>query len=351
MATSHSWNLTKHYTKQAALGIAPAALAGYIALTPAAKTLDKILNYAFTPEIPYTEFVKNYPFTDKIVVSGNTLNGVATNKYGYPVPFRTRLPDDFNHENLLTSKSVEVTYKSPFDPLNYSNELLLLFLSWFTGNRFSAVLNTRRPQRPEKTEKPQKSGWHVAIHEAGHVLLAYNAEKNGITRLKSANILKTDQTYGTVEDEIVPKNITRHEIVSYIALNMAGRAAERIIFGDNSINTGASIDIKNASLLASYAVKKAGLSDLGPIYCGSEFIKDNPIIEDKIFEEMRKLINEAEAFAVSYLRDNREALLAVADALMEHGELEHDELIEIIENSHQQLSLDFETVPSYTPEV
>ena len=108
---------------------------------------------------------------------------------------------------------------------------------------------------------------------------------------------------------------------------MGGRIAEDIFIGSNT--TGASNDIEKATEIARAMVCEYGMSELGPltfgkkeeqIFLGREISQHRDYSEDtaiKIDQEVRRIVAEQYARAEKIITDNREAMVRLAEALLE----------------------------------
>jgi cell division protease FtsH len=129
---------------------------------------------------------------------------------------------------------------------------------------------------------------------------------------------------------------------------MGGRLAEEIVFGAEHMTTGAGNDLERCTELARKMVCEWGMSkEMGPltfgkreesIFLGKEFARHQDYSEAtavRIDDEIRRFVNAAYADARTILLDHREALEAIASALLEHEVLDGEEIYGIIaEHSH-----------------
>ena len=113
---------------------------------------------------------------------------------------------------------------------------------------------------------------------------------------------------------------------------MGGRIAEDVFIG--SITTGASNDIEKATEIARSMVCEYGMSDLGPlaygkkeeqIFLGREISQHRDYSEDtaiKIDQEVQKIITEQYHRAEAIIKENRDAMIRLAEALLEFETLD-----------------------------
>ena len=180
----------------------------------------------------------------------------------------------------------------------------------------------------------------VAYHEVGHALVA--ALQNHSAPVQKITIIpRTSGALGyTMQvDEGEHYLMSRDEIVNKIATLTGGRAAEQVAF--NSITTGASNDIEQATKLARAMITRYGMNDdFGMVametvtnqYLGGDTsLSCSPETQARIDAEVVKLIKEQYEKAVKILTDNRRKLDELAQHLYEKETITGDEFMEILE--------------------
>lgn len=167
----------------------------------------------------------------------------------------------------------------------------------------------------------------VAYHEAGHALATKLLTDNNVPKV---TIIPSTTGMGGATLS-VPKRtglMTKREVLNNIKVLYAGRAAELILKGDEDlITTGASNDIKEATKQINGYFSTYGMSrEFGMIEVSNS---------DKYLNESIKLSNELYDETVVLLKENKDKLVNVANALIEKetiGEEELDKLIERVDN-------------------
>jgi cell division protease FtsH len=185
----------------------------------------------------------------------------------------------------------------------------------------------------------------VAFHEAGHALVAQCVEHadpvhkisiipRGIGALGYTQQLPTEDRY----------LLTRAELLDRVAVMLGGRVAEEIVFGE--ISTGAQNDLSRVTDIARRMVMEYGMSDsLGPIAYENRvrnMLGLRPSIEGEpdrhseetlreIDREVRRIVDEARDRVRELLKQERAALNAIAERLLEKEVIEGDELRIILE--------------------
>ncbi|MBS1195964.1 MAG: peptidase, partial [Actinobacteria bacterium] len=181
----------------------------------------------------------------------------------------------------------------------------------------------------------------TAVHEGGHALVGYalpmadpvhkvtiipRGRAGGYTR----SLPMTDKTYQR-----------RSELVDHLAMGLAGRTAEELVFGDPS--TGAHNDIEQVTNLARRMVMEYGMSDrVGPmkygepeaeVFLGRDYTRrqdHSNEVASMIDEEVRKLVTRAHEEARAILTAHRAALDRLTEVLMERETLDAEEIKETL---------------------
>ncbi|MBI1747417.1 MAG: ATP-dependent metallopeptidase FtsH/Yme1/Tma family protein [Acidobacteria bacterium] len=185
----------------------------------------------------------------------------------------------------------------------------------------------------------------IAYHEAGHALVAY-VLKPVVDPLHKVTIIPRGLALGLtqtlpLEDK---HNYTKEYIVGWITQAMGGRCAEELIFGADHVTTGASNDLEKATEMARKMVCEWGMSEsMGPltfgkreemVFLGREIAQHKDYSEDtavKIDIEVKKIASESLEKARQVLRENREALVRVAEALLEFEVLDGYEIDQVMQ--------------------
>ncbi len=181
----------------------------------------------------------------------------------------------------------------------------------------------------------------TAYHEAGHALVAALREHSD--PLHKVTIIPRGMALGvTMQLPIDDKHTyTRDYLETRLAIMMGGRVAEELFL--NTMTTGAGNDIEQATELARKMVCEFGMSKLGPItfgkkeeqiFLGREINQHRDFSEATavhIDEEVRRFADEAYQSAVAILSGKREALIRIAQALLEREVLDAAEIKAVIE--------------------
>jgi cell division protease FtsH len=132
---------------------------------------------------------------------------------------------------------------------------------------------------------------------------------------------------------------TRAKLKADITVAMGGRVAEEIVFGYDKVTSGASSDIKMATLLARAMVTQYGMSDkLGPlaygdneeeVFLGHAIARTQNLSDETqtiVDEEIHRLVDESFEHARKIITTNLDDLHAIARGLLEYETLSGDEI-------------------------
>lgn len=188
----------------------------------------------------------------------------------------------------------------------------------------------------------------AAYHESGHALVSSTLPDTEPVR--KISIISRGMAAGyTLKTPVEEKKLrTKKDFVSEIATLLGGLVAEKLVFGQSS--TGASNDLKKASLLARKMVKEYGMSSLGAItfgekeelaFLGQEFEGQRNYSEEiaaKIDAEVAKIIKDSENLATQTLTQRRDILEKVALRLIEKETIEKEEYEQLVGIKKQETS-------------
>lgn len=184
----------------------------------------------------------------------------------------------------------------------------------------------------------------TAYHEAGHAVVGHVLPDSD--PVHKVTIIPRGRTGGVTwflppEDRSY-KNI--YELKDVLARAMGGRIAEKIIFGDDDVTTGASSDLKNVAELAKEMVVEEGMgsntrnlvfpenSNMGyyTISTGKPYSEKTAELIDA---EIKKLSDEAAKRAEIVLKANTKVLDRVAKALLENETIEEEQIAPLMEGT------------------
>ncbi|MBE6023344.1 MAG: ATP-dependent metallopeptidase FtsH/Yme1/Tma family protein [Cellulosilyticum sp.] len=179
----------------------------------------------------------------------------------------------------------------------------------------------------------------IAYHEIGHALVAAK-QSNSAPVHKITIIPRTSGALGyTMQiDENERVLMSKDEILSKIATFTGGRAAEELIF--NSITSGASNDIEQATKLARAMITRYGMSKdfdmvaletLSNQYLGGDTsLACSPETATAIDREVIATVRAAHEKAIEILRENYDKLHELAAYLLEKETITGEEFMNIL---------------------
>jgi cell division protease FtsH len=170
----------------------------------------------------------------------------------------------------------------------------------------------------------------TAYHEAGHALTARVLDAG--TMPHKVSIVARGHMMGAtdyVEDvENGTAQRSRSQLIDGMAVALAGLAADELVYGEFDARSAS--DLEQATSIARTMVTQLGMGDqLGRMTYGSDGGGLGPETRTLIDTEARGLVDEASEWARAVLVANREALEAIAEALMERETLLAEELDDV----------------------
>jgi cell division protease FtsH len=180
----------------------------------------------------------------------------------------------------------------------------------------------------------------TAYHEAGHTLVGLKVPN--ADPVHKVTIIPRGMALGVTQQlpEGDRHNYTKEYLLGQISILMGGRISEESFLGN--ITTGASNDIERATELARAMVCEYGMSELGPltfgkkeeqIFLGREIAQHRDFSEEtaiRIDSEVRKIVTEQYERATRIIQDNRDTLVRLAEALLEHESLDGVQIRRIV---------------------
>ena len=173
----------------------------------------------------------------------------------------------------------------------------------------------------------------TAYHEGGHAIVGMLTE--GADPVRKVSIIPRGVALGVTfaAPDSDRFNYSEPEIQAKIKVALGGRAAEEVVFGE--ISTGAESDIQQLTEIARQMVGRWGMSKAigpvaviprdgsGPLLPGVSDVA--PETQRLVDEEVRRVVEEAHQGVLMLLRDNRDKLDSLANALLEHETLDEDD--------------------------
>ncbi len=180
----------------------------------------------------------------------------------------------------------------------------------------------------------------TAYHEGGHALVAALLED--ADPLHKVTIIPRGMALGLTMQLPLDDKLSHDKkyLEARLAILMGGRIAEEIFL--HQMTTGAGNDIERATEMARAMVCEWGMSELGPlsfgkkdeqIFLGREIAQHRDYSEAtaiKIDEQVRKLVEDAYNKAKQIIEERSDALVRIAEALLEREVLDGAEVLDLI---------------------
>jgi cell division protease FtsH len=180
----------------------------------------------------------------------------------------------------------------------------------------------------------------TAYHEAGHAVVAALMEH--ADPLHKVTIIPRGMALGLTMQLPLDDKLShdKNYLEAQLSILMAGRIAEEIFL--HQLTTGARNDIERATEMSRKMVCEWGMSELGPlsfgkqdeqIFLGREIAQHRDYSEAtaiRIDDQVRRLIEEGYGRARRIIEERSDALVRVAEALLEREVLDGSEVIDLI---------------------
>jgi cell division protease FtsH len=170
----------------------------------------------------------------------------------------------------------------------------------------------------------------TAYHEGGHAIVGMLTP--GADPVRKVSIIPRAQSLGVTfsAPDADRFNYEEQELLAKIKVALGGRAAEELVYDE--VTTGAESDIQQLTLIARQMVGRWGMSDAigpvavlssdnrGPLLPGTDETSEET--QRLVDEEVRRIVDSSYDEVLALLREQRDKLDALADALLEHETLD-----------------------------
>jgi cell division protease FtsH len=183
----------------------------------------------------------------------------------------------------------------------------------------------------------------TAYHEAGHAIVGRKVPSHD--PVYKVSIIPRGRALGVTmflpeEDRL---SYSRERLESQISSLFGGRIAEELVFGADSVTTGASNDIERATEIARNMVTRWGLSsrlgpityseDEGEVFLGHSVTQHKSVSDETahtIDEELRLIVDRNYDRAKAILGEHVEKLHVMAEALIKYETIDSDQIDDIM---------------------
>lgn len=191
------------------------------------------------------------------------------------------------------------------------------------------------PERHSRkfTEKDREM---TAYHEVGHAIAGHFCMDHD--PVHKISIISRGRALGLTwflpEEDVYTK--TKQRLMDEMVSLHGGRIAERLIYGENSLTTGASNDLERIANIARSMVMRFGMAGekIGPVAFVHHEYEQKPYSEETgklIDEEVKRLIEEAEAVCTKTLNDHMDLLHTISKDLLQKENISREEFLEYFE--------------------
>ena len=182
----------------------------------------------------------------------------------------------------------------------------------------------------------------VAYHEAGHAVIGLKLDNANDVQKVTIIPRGSAGGYNMMVPSVEKLCSTKTDLLEEITGLLGGRTAEEVVFGE--ITTGAQNDFEKATKIARAMVTEYGMSDLGPlqfeqkegsVFLGRDYNKSQHFsneVANEIDMEMRKIINNCHKKATEIIKENRDLLKLIAEALLEYETLTKEQIDYLVAN-------------------
>lgn len=200
------------------------------------------------------------------------------------------------------------------------------------------------PERKTKVMN-EKEKELTAYHEAGHAIVGHVLPDSD--PVHKVTIIPRGGT-GGVTWFLPPEDKSYTSVVEFkdvLARALGGRIAEKVIYGDDRITTGAGSDLRKATEIARDMVIEQGMgtqlrdqvfheNNGGMMF--DRMTHERPYSDETarmIDQEVESLIKEAAMRAEAVIKQNMKPLKKLADALLEEETIEEERVVELLKEA------------------
>ena len=184
----------------------------------------------------------------------------------------------------------------------------------------------------------------IATHEAGHAVAAHTCGKD--RKLEVLSIIKRRSALGLLahSDREERFTKTKSELENMLRIMFGGMVAEELFYGESG--TGPSSDLSGATTLAAQMIGSYGMgAQLISYEALDNGIHSSPNIVAKVLNseegrrEVDELLGRIKLEVTTLLRENKDLVEALRDALLAREELLGDEIQEVLEEGYRRRQL------------
>jgi cell division protease FtsH len=195
-----------------------------------------------------------------------------------------------------------------------SKDLLSGALSWLLT----------KPKSPSCGGLTAEQLLKIAIHEAGHVAASCVLGRGRLI-VQASMLPYADGGYGIVENRLDPNSgiSSRRDLESQIAIKLAGRAAEEVVFGRDEVSVGCGNDLGMATEIAEKMVAWWGFGESSGL--ASRKLEEIRTCPDARID-VRRILDERYKASLHLVETHLEQVCLVAERLLNEKVVDGDTL-------------------------
>ncbi len=199
-----------------------------------------------------------------------------------------------------------------------------------TDEIFDEAFETYRSGDKKKWDAKELE--QTAIHESGHAFLCWH---KGETPSYLTIVARGNHGgYMQHADNEGKGSYTKNELLSLIRVSLGGRAAEIVFYGlEKGITTGASSDLYMATKNAQQIVCLLGMDEdfgIGVVNMDNATLGE---LSSEVRVAVNKILKEEMANAIRLIEENKKAVKALADALLDKNNLSGEDIDKILKKA------------------
>jgi cell division protease FtsH len=184
----------------------------------------------------------------------------------------------------------------------------------------------------------------IATHEAGHAVAAHSCGKE--RKLEVLSIIKRRSALGLLAHSDTEERFTKtkSELENMLRIMFGGMVAEELFFGESG--TGPSSDLRAATSLAAQMIGSYGMGkQLVSFEALDNGVHSGPNLVAKVLNsdegrhEVGALLSRIKLEVTTLLREHKDLVEVLRDALLEREELLGDEIHEVLDEGYRKREL------------
>lgn len=216
-----------------------------------------------------------------------------------------------------------------------------VIVEYYKGAKVLHTLTIQQQLNLENLRKSKRDDYQAitAVHEAGHAIIS-SILLHTVPEAIYSNTAEVE-TGGFVHTKFKWKYISRKEIIYRLALFLGGLAAEKIIFGEENITTGAEEDIRQATHFITEMLKESGMGKFPAAYHAKDLHTRSYLHDgtDRLSTEAEEWLSKAMTLAKKTLKEQEVLLLKMADYLSDNRYMDKQETVKMLEKYASEFDL------------